>query len=94
MLQHSSLTADSARVARADLRLVNAEPPYTPRGCGGPLVDVQGTLKGYDQATNLVLHDCHERVYSLQASSEVTLAAHITLACAEEDWQASVLSRL
>ena len=27
---------------------------------------MQGTLKGYDQATNLVLHDCHERVYSLQ----------------------------
>ena len=31
---------------------------------------MQGTLKGYDQATNLVLHDCHERVYSTQVSSK------------------------
>ncbi|KAK9803454.1 hypothetical protein WJX73_002943 [Symbiochloris irregularis] len=29
-----------------------------------------GTLKGYDQATNLLLHDCHERVYSLQQGME------------------------
>lgn len=29
-----------------------------------------GTLKGYDQATNLVLHDCHERVYSTQRGME------------------------
>ncbi len=26
--------------------------------------DVQGLLKGYDQATNLILDECHERVYS------------------------------
>lgn len=25
---------------------------------------VQGTLRGYDQATNLILDECHERVYS------------------------------
>ena len=25
---------------------------------------LQGTLKGYDQMTNLVLHDCQERIYS------------------------------
>ena len=24
----------------------------------------QGVLKGYDQATNLILDECHERVYS------------------------------
>ena len=25
---------------------------------------MQGTLRGYDQATNLILDECHERVYS------------------------------
>jgi hypothetical protein len=25
---------------------------------------LQGTLRGYDQATNLILDECHERVYS------------------------------
>lgn len=25
---------------------------------------LQGLLKGYDQATNLILDECHERVYS------------------------------
>lgn len=30
----------------------------------------QGTLKGYDQAINLVLDDSHERVYSSNAGVE------------------------
>ena len=28
---------------------------------------LQGTLRGYDQATNLILDECHERVYSSKA---------------------------
>ena len=31
--------------------------------CVMPLL-LQGILRGYDQATNLILDDCHERVYS------------------------------
>lgn len=30
---------------------------------------LQGTLRGYDQATNLILDECHERVYSSKARS-------------------------
>lgn len=29
-----------------------------------------GTLRGYDQATNLILDDCHERVYQDDAGVE------------------------
>ena len=29
---------------------------------------LQGTLRGYDQATNLILDECHERVYSSKVS--------------------------
>ena len=31
---------------------------------------MQGTLKGYDQSTSLVLEACHERVYSAAAGVE------------------------
>jgi U6 snRNA-associated Sm-like protein LSm8 len=31
---------------------------------------VQGILRGYDQATNLVLADAHERVFSTKAGVE------------------------
>eukprot|EP00803_Ostreobium_quekettii_P009065 evm.model.scf_1135.3 EVM.evm.TU.scf_1135.3 scf_1135:28253-28551(-) len=30
----------------------------------------QGTLRGYDQTTNLILEDCHERVYSTKYGVE------------------------
>jgi small nuclear ribonucleoprotein (snRNP)-like protein len=29
-----------------------------------------GTLRGYDQATNLILDECHERVYQEEAGVE------------------------
>ena len=29
-----------------------------------------GTLRGYDQATNVILEECHERVYSDDAGVE------------------------
>ncbi len=29
--------------------------------------NIVGVLRGYDQATNLILDECHERVYSMQA---------------------------
>lgn len=29
-----------------------------------PFMLLQGILRGYDQATNLILDECHERVYS------------------------------
>jgi len=29
---------------------------------------LQGTLRGYDQATNLILDKCHERVYSAKVT--------------------------
>lgn len=32
--------------------------------------NIVGTLRGYDQATNLILDDCHERVYSTKAGVE------------------------
>jgi small nuclear ribonucleoprotein (snRNP)-like protein len=30
----------------------------------------QGTMKGYDQAINVVLENCHERVYAVDAGVE------------------------
>ena len=30
---------------------------------------LQGTLRGYDQATNLILDECHERVYSTKVGA-------------------------
>lgn len=36
---------------------------------------LQGTLRGYDQATNLILDECHERVYSSKAGWTRCLAA-------------------
>ena len=35
----------------------------------------QGTLKGFDQATNVILDDSHERVYS----TEVRICVHVRL---------------
>lgn len=32
------------------------------------IVFVQGTLRGYDQKTNLILDKCHERVFSSRVS--------------------------
>lgn len=38
----------------------------------------QGILRGFDQATNLILDECHERVYSLDAGVEqVVLGLYI-----------------
>jgi U6 snRNA-associated Sm-like protein LSm8 len=31
---------------------------------------LQGSLKGYDQTINLILHECHERVFSPTAGVE------------------------
>ncbi|KAL4434612.1 hypothetical protein ABPG77_002735 [Micractinium sp. CCAP 211/92] len=31
---------------------------------------IVGTLRGYDQATNLILDECHERVYSSKSGVE------------------------
>lgn len=31
---------------------------------------IVGILRGYDQATNLILEDCHERVFSTKAGVE------------------------
>lgn len=47
---------------------------------------LQGILKGYDQATNLILDECHERVYSTKVCWNALLkqntAANITIAFA------------
>lgn len=32
--------------------------------------NIVGTLRGYDQSTNLILDKCHERVYSTKAGVE------------------------
>ena len=32
---------------------------------------IVGILRGYDQATNIILDECHERVYSMQVSARV-----------------------
>ena len=46
--------------------------------------DVQGLLKGYDQATNLILDECHERVYSTKVHLGFLLVFHrFLLLCAE-----------
>ena len=46
--------------------------------------DVQGLLKGYDQATNLILDECHERVYSTKVHLSFLLVFHrFLLLCAE-----------
>lgn len=34
-------------------------------------VPEQGALRGYDQATNLILADCQERVFSTKSGVEV-----------------------
>ena len=33
-------------------------------------VRAQGTLRGFDQSKNVILHPCHERVFSLHAGIE------------------------
>lgn len=38
---------------------------------------LQGTLRGYDQATNLILDECHERVYSSKVGQRVGPAARL-----------------
>ena len=35
--------------------------------------NIVGVLRGYDQLTNMILDECHERVYSMQAR-DTTLA--------------------
>jgi small nuclear ribonucleoprotein (snRNP)-like protein len=45
-------------------------------GCS--LAGLQGTLKGYDQTTNLVLENCHERVYSpAEGVEQIVLGLYI-----------------
>ena len=40
--------------------------------------NIVGTLRGYDQVTNVILEECHERVYSLDAGVEqVVLGLYI-----------------
>mmetsp|Transcript_25244 Transcript_25244/g.32931 ORF Transcript_25244/g.32931 Transcript_25244/m.32931 type:complete len:97 (-) Transcript_25244:47-337(-) len=40
--------------------------------------NIVGNLKGYDQATNVILEECHERVFSLDAGVEqVVLGLYI-----------------
>ena len=40
--------------------------------------NIVGTLRGYDQVTNVILEECHERVYSLDAGVEqVALGLYI-----------------
>ena len=33
----------------------------------------KGTLKGYDQVTNIVLEECHERIYSKHGPTETNV---------------------
>lgn len=43
---------------------------------------MQGVLRGFDQATNLILDESHERVYStkvLMYATVVVLAFHLSL---------------
>ena len=55
--------------------------PFTPTRCRPPPAatisvitndgrHIVGTLRGYDQATNLILDECHERVYREDAGVE------------------------
>ena len=46
-------------MARRTPHSTSTSPPLSPSF-------LQGTLRGFDQATNLILDDCHERVYSSQ----------------------------
>ena len=39
--------------------------------------NIVGTLRGYDQVTNVILEECHERVYSLDAAWSVVLGLYI-----------------
>ena len=40
--------------------------------------NIVGTLRGYDQVTNVILEECHERVYSMDAGVEqVVLGLYI-----------------
>ncbi len=34
------------------------------------VLSVQGTLKGFDQTINLIMDECHERVYTATAGVE------------------------
>ena len=40
---------------------------------------LQGVLRGYDQETNLILDQCHERVYSTKVRPATDLVAGCTL---------------
>ena len=43
----------------------------------------QGILRGYDQATNLILDECHERVYSSKVRA--VLCRHARRRCRKPD---------
>ena len=48
------------------------------------LFHLQGTLRGYDQATNLILDDAVERVYSTKVSNmRTTLYAMVSIHAAQ-----------
>lgn len=49
-------------------------------------VRVQGTLRGYDQATNLIMDDSVERIYSTKVSGCTPLISPGTLACHCKEW--------
>lgn len=50
-----------------------------PQAASLKVIDLQGLLKGYDQATNLILDECHERVYSTKACLCFMLILHLVL---------------
>jgi len=39
--------------------------------------NIVGILKGFDQLTNVILDECHERVYSLNGVEQVVLGLYI-----------------
>ena len=41
-----------------------------PHPAPSPLSYIQGILRGFDQATNIILDECHERVFSTKLPVE------------------------
>ena len=71
---HAAASAGAAAMASALKEMIGKQ--ISVITCDGR--NIVGTLRGYDQVTNVILEECHERVYSLDAGVEqVVLGLYI-----------------
>merc|ERR1719409_2169762 len=72
--KHAAASAGAGAMASALKEMIGKQ--ISVITCDGR--NIVGTLRGYDQVTNVILEECHERVYSLDAGVEqVVLGLYI-----------------